>query len=93
MDPVGKANNFNSYYASVFSYERDIPEINPSYSEKHFTIKIGIIRKRSVKTGRKKSVGPDCIPGEMLKLGGEAITSYLARLLDITINNGAIPRD
>ena len=39
--------------------------------------------------GRNKSVGPDGIPGAILKMGGEA----MARLLDITINNGTIPRD
>ena len=43
--------------------------------------------------GKKKSVGPDEIPGEILKLGGEAMIPYLARLLDITMNNNAIPRD
>ena len=40
-----------------------------------------------------KSVGPDEIPGEILKLGGDAMIPYLARLLDITMNNNAIPRD
>ena len=92
-DPVGKANNLNNYYASVFSCERDIPEINPTYSENPFTINISIIRKRLAMTGRKKSVGPDCIPGEILKMGGEAMIPYLARLLDVTINNGIIPSD
>jgi hypothetical protein len=29
----------------------------------------------------------------MLKLGGEAMIPYLARLLDVTINNATIPRD
>jgi len=43
--------------------------------------------------GRNKSVGPDGIPGAILKMGGEAMIPYLARLLDITINNGTIPRD
>ena len=43
--------------------------------------------------GRNKSVGPDGIPGAILKMGGEATIPYLARLLDITINNGTIPRD
>jgi len=43
--------------------------------------------------GRKKSVGPDGIPGAIFKMGGEAMIHYLARLLDITINNGTIPRD
>jgi hypothetical protein len=43
--------------------------------------------------GRKKSVGPGGIPGVILKTGGEAMIPYLARLFDIRINNGAIPRD
>jgi len=43
--------------------------------------------------GRNKSVGPDGIPGAILKVGGEAMFLYLAQLLDITINNGSIPRD
>jgi len=43
--------------------------------------------------GRNKSVGPDGILGALLKMGGEDMNPYLARLLDITINNGTIPRD
>jgi hypothetical protein len=92
-DPAEKANNFNSYYASVFSRERDIPEKISTYSGKAFSIKIGIIRKRLARIGKKKSVGPDCIPGEILKMSGEAMIPYLARLLDITINNGTLPYD
>jgi hypothetical protein len=42
---------------------------------------------------RNKSVGPDDIPGDILKIGGEAMILYLARLLDILINNGTIPGD
>ena len=43
--------------------------------------------------GRNKSVGPDVIPGAILKMGGEAMLPYLARFLDKTINIGTIPRD
>jgi len=43
--------------------------------------------------GKNKSVGPDRISGEILKLGGEAMIPYLTRLLDITVNNGSIPDD
>ena len=43
--------------------------------------------------GRNKSVGPDGIPGAILTIGGEDMIPYLARLLDITINNGTIRRD
>jgi hypothetical protein len=54
---------------------------------------IGVIRKRLSTIGRKKLVGPDGIPGEILKLGGEAMILYHVRLLDITMNNNAIPCD
>jgi hypothetical protein len=40
-----------------------------------------------------KSVGPDGVPGEILKLGGEAMAPYLARLLETSLNNAAIPSD
>jgi hypothetical protein len=59
-NPVHKANNSN-YYASVFSCERHIPDIISNHSDKPFTIKIGIIRKRLAMIGSKKSVGPDGI--------------------------------
>ena len=42
--------------------------------------------------GINKSVGPDRVSGENLKLG-EAMVPYLARLLDITMNNGTLPGD
>jgi len=44
-------------------------------------------------TRKNKSVWPDGISGEILKLGGEAMIPYLARLLDITMNNGTLPAD
>jgi hypothetical protein len=92
-DPVDKANNLNNYYASVFSCEWDIPDINSTRSDKPFNIKINIIGKWLAMIGRNKSVGPDGIRGAILKMGGETMIPYLARLLDITINNGTIPRD
>jgi hypothetical protein len=49
--------------------------------------------KRLAMIGRNKSVGPDDIPGDMLKMGGEAMIPYLACLLDTSINNGTIPGD
>ena len=41
----------------------------------------------------KKSVGPDGIPGEILKFSGVAMIPYLARLVDIMMNNTAYPGD
>jgi hypothetical protein len=38
-------------------------------------------------------VGPDGIAGAIHIMGGEAMIPYLARLLDIRINNGTIARD
>jgi hypothetical protein len=72
-DPVDKANNLNNYYASVFSCERGIPDIISTHSDKVFTIKIGIIRKRLAMIERNKSVGPDGISGAIRKMGGEAM--------------------
>jgi hypothetical protein len=43
--------------------------------------------------GRNKSIGPDGIPGDLLKLGGEAMIPYLERLLEITIKIVTIPSD
>ena len=80
-DHVDKANNLNNYYASVFSCERNIPDKNSTLSDKPFKFKISIIRKRLAMIGKNKSVGPDGIPGAILKMGGEAMIPYLARLL------------
>jgi hypothetical protein len=76
----------------VFNCERDIPDIISTHLDKIFTIKTGIIRKRLAMIGRNKSVGPDGIPGAILKMGGKAMIPYLVRLLDIMINNGTVPR-
>jgi hypothetical protein len=58
-----------------------------------FTIDVKIIRRRIRAIRKNKSVGPDRVSGEILKLGGEAMIPYLARLLDITLNNGTPPGD
>jgi len=92
-DPVDNANNLNNYYVSVFNCEWDIPDIISTHSHIPITIKFDIIRKRLAMIGRNKSVGPDGISDAILKIGGETMIPYLARLLDITINNGTIPRD
>ena len=93
-DPLEKATSLNFYYASLFSCESNNPQIQLIHSGKPFTNSINIITKRLSSIGRKKSFGPGGIPGEILKkLGGEAMMPYLARLLDITMKNNAIPGD
>jgi len=77
-DPIEKTNSLNSYYASLFSCERNNPQILSTESGKPFTVTINTVRKGLSAIGRKKSVGPDGIPGEILKLGGEAMIPYLA---------------
>ena len=74
-DPVEKANNLNNSYASVFCYDRDIVEIKTSHVYETFTIKTSIIKKRLAMIRRNKSVGTDDIPGDILKMGGEAMIS------------------
>jgi hypothetical protein len=78
---------------SLFIRERNNPQIRSIESGKPFTISVNITRNRLSVIGKKKSVGPEGIPGEILKFVGEATIPYLARLLDIMINNNAIPGD
>ena len=92
-DPIEKANSLNSCYASLLSCESNNPQNQSTESGKPFTISINIIMKRLSAMGKKKSVGPDGVPGEILKLRGEAMIPYLARSLDITMNNNALPGD
>jgi len=49
--------------------------------------------ERVSKNLEKQSAGPDGVPGEILKLGGVAMTANLASLLKITLNNTTIPSD
>jgi hypothetical protein len=92
-EPLEKANALNSYFESTFSCKHNNPQIQSTDVGKPYTVSINCIRKRLAAIGRKKSVGPDGIPGEILKLGGEAMIPYLARLLDITMDNNSIPSD
>ena len=59
-----------------------------------FAIDINTIRRRIRAIGKDKSVGPDHISGEIKKIGGgEAMIPYIARLLEITMNNGTLLGD
>ena len=91
--PLEKAKFLNSYYVSLFSCESNNPQFQSNQSGKPFNISINTTRKRFSVIGREKSVGPDGIPGEILKLGGEAMIPYLARLLDIMMKSNAILDD
>ena len=93
MDTTEKANIVNSYYAYIFCCNRNIMIIQLANSGETLIINTEVIRQRLPKTGRNKSVGPDGVPGEILKLGGEAMTPYLARLLEISLYNTTIQSD
>jgi len=88
-----RANILNSYFPSIFCCVYNIPEIKLVNSCETFIINTKVIRKRLAKIGRNKSVGPDGIPIEILKLCGEAMTPYIARLFEISLNNATIPGD
>jgi hypothetical protein len=92
-EPKEKANLLNSYYSTVFNSEYNTPHIEGTITAVPFEIDIKTIRGRVRALGKNKSVGTDRIPGEMLKMGGEAMIPYLARLLEITMNNGSLPGD
>jgi hypothetical protein len=92
-DSIEKANSLNFYYSSAFSCERNIPQVQCANSGETFAISTKVISKRLAAIGKNKSTGLDSVSGEILKLGGESMIPYLARLLDITINNAIIPSD
>jgi hypothetical protein len=92
-DPTEKANSLNLYYLTVFSSEGNILQIQGENTDVPFTIDIKTIRRRIGAIRKNKSVGPDCVSGEILILGGESMIPYLARLLDITMNNDTLPGD
>jgi len=92
-DAIENANTFNSYYSTVFSSEGNILDIQGENTGDPFTTDIKTIRRRIKAIGKNQSVGPDRVSGEILKLGGEAMIPYLARLLDVTMNNGTLSGD
>ena len=69
-DPKGNANLFNSYFSSIFSIKDNIPLIGRMNTIKPFTTDIRTIRRCTKTIGKHKSVGPDGIPGVILKMGG-----------------------
>ena len=79
-DTIEKANTLNSYYSTLFSSEGNILQILGENTDDPFTTDIKTIRRRIKAIGRNKSVGPDRVSGEILKLGEEAMIPYLARL-------------
>ena len=82
-DTTEDANILNSYYASIFCCNHNIPKIKLANTGEAFIINTKVIRKGLAKIRRNKSVGPDGVPDEILKLGGEGMTPFRARLLEI----------
>ena len=76
-----------------FFCANNVPKIKIANSGETCIINTTIIRKRLAKIGRNKSVGPDGVPGEILKLGEEAVTPFLAKILQILLNNAIILND
>ena len=92
-DSTEKSNTLNSCYTSVFSCDQNIPNIQSAHLGETFIINTKIVRKWVPAIRKSKSIGPDCIPGKILKLGGEAMIPFLATLLEITLNNSTIQSD
>jgi hypothetical protein len=56
-DSIAKANILNSYYASVFCCDRNIPKIQLANSGETFIISTKVIRKREQKLGETNQLG------------------------------------
>jgi hypothetical protein len=93
INSIAKVSSLHFYYSSVFSYECSISQIQWANSYEPFAISTIIIRRRLASINKNESIGPDNVPGQILKLSGEAMILYLARLLDITISNAIIPSE
>jgi hypothetical protein len=61
---------FNSYYSTVFSSEDNILHIQSENTGDPFTTDIKTIRRRIKAIRKNKSVGPDRVSEEILKIGG-----------------------
>jgi hypothetical protein len=92
IDSIRKAKSLNFYYSSVFRCESRIWQIGCGNSYEPFAISTEIIRSLAA-IDKNKSVKPDKVSGQILKLGGETLIPCLARLLDTTINNAIILSD
>jgi len=51
---------------------------------KPLLLTIKLLEKFRKIRGEKQLVGADGVPAEILKLGGKALTAFLARLLEVT---------
>ena len=88
---IEKANTFNSLLFDSIHTEGNILHMQAENTGEPLTIDIKTIRR--IKVIDKKSVGPDRVPGDILKLGGEAMIPNSARPLDIIMKNGTMPGD
>jgi len=90
---IWRRQQFVPFFTRHTNKEENIPHIQGDNTSDPFIIDIKAIRRWIRAIGRNKSVWPDRIPGEILKMGGEVMIPYLARLLEITMNNGALSGD
>lgn len=71
-DPTEKANSLNFYYSTIFSREEGVPQLQGENDKNNpFKIDIKTLRRRIRAIKKNKSVGPDRVPGEILKMGGK----------------------
>jgi hypothetical protein len=70
---IEKANSLNLYLSTLFCSEGNIPHIPGEKTDESFFIDIKIIRKNMGAIGENMSVGPDCVSGEIIELGVEAM--------------------
>lgn len=86
MGDISIANKFAKYFTRVFVEKTTITVFTPGKNLANFEYKVHDVQRLK----NRKSVGPDGIPGEILKLG-EAMIMYVNRLLEIVMNNSGVP--
>ncbi|KAJ4451854.1 hypothetical protein ANN_03332 [Periplaneta americana] len=88
-----KADLLNSKCISIFNKKEREITIDESECTEMFEITAKDVQNRIKRLQNRKSRGPDDIPTEIIKLGGEAMIPYLMRIFNISINNCSIPDD
>ena len=99
-DDQEKANEFNSYFESVFTDEDvshidslNLPNQGPPIHVDSIIFSSDSVFEELLKIDCSKACGPDLIPTILLKKGAVSICSSLAKLYTLSMEKGVLPRD
>lgn len=91
------ANEFNTFFASVFTIDNDEPvefELPCSFPDaEDLTLSVEGIMTLLLKLNTSKSMGPDEIPNVFLKRYAEWMAKYLFVIFEKSLSTGSLPED